>query len=702
MLDAKTVSNPHLRTADWYKSATRWTQLTLVEDDPLNYDPAEWIEIFKRTKSNATCLSAGGYIAYYPSKIPFHYVSRHLGDTDPFGALVEGARRLDMHVMARVDPHAIHQDAAEAHPEWMMVDKSGEKVRHWSFPDVWVTCAYSSYNFEFMPEVLREITRDYDIDAIFANRWQGHGVCYCETCARNFRDASGYALPQSANAEDPAWRAWAAWRRTVLSRQVVEWDEVMKAIKPHTSYIPNMGSISLMEFDLKLIEAHCPFLCVDDQGRRDDDTIWMSGRDGKRMRATFRDRPSILIASMGPGEAYRWKDSVTTGAETQAWLADGMAHGMRPWFTKFNGVIRDTRWIDPMAEIFGIHAEIEPALAATTPSAEIAIIDPATTLRHHGPETRRRAEADDLGFYHALVEAGLPFELLSDQMMSAEALDRFKVVILANATCLSDAQAETLRAYVGRGGSVIAAFETGTRDESSKPREKLALGELLGVRAARTTRGVVKNKYIAINGVHPVSAGFEGAERIICGTYIKEVEADPDTAAPFLYVPDYPDLPMEEVYPRSEASGAAVVAREHASGGRTIYIPWNIGAIFWEVLAPDHGQVIANSVRWALGQRPKVEVRGHAVLDIAVREADNDHVVTLVNLSNPMMMKGPIRKVYPVGRQVLSVAVPQGKLLGSARMLVRGIPADAKVVDGRVEVDIPGIDLIETVHIRWG
>ena len=39
-----------------------------------------------------------------------------------------------------------------------------------------MTCAYGDYNSRFMPEVVEEITRNYDIDAIFANRWQGHGV----------------------------------------------------------------------------------------------------------------------------------------------------------------------------------------------------------------------------------------------------------------------------------------------------------------------------------------------------------------------------------------------------------------------------------------------------------------------------------------------------------------------------------------------
>ena len=60
MLDAKAQSTANLRTPDWYKSATRWTQLTLAEDDPVKFDPAFWIDVFKRTQSNATCLSAGG------------------------------------------------------------------------------------------------------------------------------------------------------------------------------------------------------------------------------------------------------------------------------------------------------------------------------------------------------------------------------------------------------------------------------------------------------------------------------------------------------------------------------------------------------------------------------------------------------------------------------------------------------------------
>lgn len=701
MLDAKANAATNLRSPDWYKSATRWTQLTLVEDDPIRFDPAFWIDVFRRTRSNATCLSAGGYIAYYPSKVPLHYVSKHIGDTDPFGTLVDGARRLGMHVMARVDPHAIHQEAADAHPEWIAVDRDGNKRRHWAFPEVWVTCAYSDYNFRFMPQVLEEITANYDIDAIFANRWQGHGVCYCESCKANFHAATGYDLPREANPEDPVWMAWAAWRRTILTRLVVEWDAVMKRIKPHTSFIPNMGSVSLMEFDLDVIERYCPFLCVDDQGRHGTEPIWMAGRNGKRMRATFRDRPAILITSIGPEEVYRWKDSVTTGPEMQAWIDNGTTQGLLPWFTKFNGVVPDTRWVQPVADSFGLHAELESVLSTMSPAAEIAILDPATTLRHHGQDTRATAEADDLGIYHALVEARIPFEMLSDQAMTPEALDRFKVLILANSTCLSDQQIAALEAYVARGGSLVAAHETSTRTELNRPRNAIGLGPLLGVTLAAPARGPVKNTYVVINGKHPISAGFEGASRIIGGTRLLAVEAAPDTEVPFLYVPDFPDLPMEEVYPREAPRGAAVVARTHLSGGRTVYFPWNIGGVFKEILAEDHARLIANAVLWALGKRPDVVVAGREILDIAVRENAEGMAIVLHNLNNPMMMKGPIRTVFPAGTQTVSLAIPPDRSFRRARLLVAGREANAHVIDGRVEIEVPGLETLEAVHVSW-
>ena len=66
---------------EWFDRPMRWAQLTLVEDDPGKYDLNFWLDYFRRTHSDAACLSAGGCVAYYPTKVPLHYRSQWLGDT---------------------------------------------------------------------------------------------------------------------------------------------------------------------------------------------------------------------------------------------------------------------------------------------------------------------------------------------------------------------------------------------------------------------------------------------------------------------------------------------------------------------------------------------------------------------------------------------------------------------------------------------
>lgn len=703
MFDARKDTETTFRTAQWYRSATRWTQLTLAEDDPVQFSPEQWIDIFQRTKSNAVCLSAGGYVAYYPSKVPLHYVSKYLGDSDPFGQLVDGARGLGMHVMARVDPHAIHQEAADAHPEWVAVDADGNPRRHWAYPDAWVTCAYGSYNHEYMPQIVEELVRDYDIDAVFANRWQGHGICYCDSCKSEFSAATGHDIPRSTDADDPAWRAWAKWRRSVLTRMVVNWDEAVKAINPNASFIPNMGGASLMEFELSLIEKHCPFLVVDHQGRDGTEAIWKAGRNGKRIRATFRDRPVVLITSVGPEDhRNRWKDSVTTGPEIEAWITDGAMHGMLPWFTKFNGVVPDGRWISPVADAFDLHATVEPLLANSSPATEIAVLDATTTLRHHDWNDRAAAEADELGVYHALVEAGLPFEFISDHAMTPEMLDRFRVVILPNAVCLSDMHCALLTGFVERGGSLVVMGASGTLDEDGVPRQDFGLADVLGSHIAAGPRGPLKNTYVSFAETdHPICQGFDGARRIIGGTRLTDVTTDAGTGTPVLYVPDFPDLPMEEVYPREEPYGAAIVTREHASGGRTVHIPWNIGATFHDVFARDHKTLMENSIRWAFDGAPMLEVAGKGVIDLAARQTENGVIGLMTNLTNPMMMKGPIREVFPVENITLRARLPEGVTRASAHLAVAQQEAKVTITDGIAHVMVPNIALAEVVSINW-
>ncbi|MGH9663405.1 MAG: hypothetical protein ACRD9L_03160, partial [Bryobacteraceae bacterium] len=140
--------------AGWFDKPMRWAQLNLTEDDPAKMDIGFWLDYFKRIHADATCLTAGGVVAFYPTKIPFHHRSRWLDNHESFYAdMVAGCRKLNMIVVARTDPHATYQDVYDARPDWIAVDAEGRKRRHPAEPGMWITCGLGPYNFEFMTEV---------------------------------------------------------------------------------------------------------------------------------------------------------------------------------------------------------------------------------------------------------------------------------------------------------------------------------------------------------------------------------------------------------------------------------------------------------------------------------------------------------------------------------------------------------------------
>jgi hypothetical protein len=181
----------------------RWAQLTWPKTTPAKYDLHFWLDYFERTHSDAACLSAGGCVAFYPTKIPLHYRSQWMKQHRPVRRLVAGCRKMNMVVLARTDPHAVHQDVYDAHPDWIAVDAEGKKRRTGPCRDWWVTCALGPYNFEFMTEVTREIVSHVPGGRHFQQPLGGLRHVLLRALPAEFQTASGLDLPRSARSAEP-------------------------------------------------------------------------------------------------------------------------------------------------------------------------------------------------------------------------------------------------------------------------------------------------------------------------------------------------------------------------------------------------------------------------------------------------------------------------------------------------------------------
>ena len=678
-------------SAPWFDRPMRWAQLTLVEDDPGKYDLTFWLDYFRRTHSDAACLSAGGCVAYYPTKIPLHYKTPWMGAGDPFGDLVAGCRKLNMVVVARTDPHAVHQDVFDAHPDWIAVEADGKKRRHWASPDLWVTCALGPYNFEFMTQVTREIVSLYHVDGIFSNRWAGSGMCYCEHCQENFRKASGMDLPRTSNPHDPSRRAYIAWRQQRLFDLWHLWDNEIRQINPGACYIPNSGGGALADLDMKTIGETAPILFADRQARSGLAAPWANGKNGKEYRSTMGRKPIGGIFSVGVEETYRWKDSVQSAAEVRLWALDGIANGLRPWFTKFSGTLHDRRWLRPVEDVYTWHFRNERYLRNERPLARVGMVYSQQTAHFYGAErARQKVEDHTLGYYQALIEARIPFEMVHDQLLDAAHVDPFRVLVFPNIAALSDQQCRQIREYVQRGGSIVATYETSLYDEWGVARRDFGLADLFGASYDGAIDARMQNSYLLLEGPHPILAGLEDATRIINGVsrvHTRTIGSYPHP--PLTLIPSYPDLPMEEVYPRVARTDIPEVFVRETGKGRVVYFPWDIDRTFWEVLSPDHGKLLANAVDWAANEPRPVTVTGPGMLDVVVWRQKESMTVHLVNLTNPMMMKGPVREFIPVPQQKVVIRVPARPK--AVHLLVSGSQPVVQHGAGTVALTLPSI-----------
>jgi hypothetical protein len=70
-----------------------------------------------------------------------------------------------------------------------------------------------------------------------------------------------------------------------------------------------------------------------------------------------------------------------------------------------------------------------------------------------------------------------------------------------------------------------------------------------------------------------------------------------------------------------------------------------------------------------------------------------------VNLTNPMMMKGPIREFIPVGEQNVRVRLPAGAKARKVRLLAAESTPKVKRTDSELTLTIPAVVDHEVVAI---
>jgi hypothetical protein len=715
----------------WYRRALRWGQTNITEADVNRYDIPWWRKQWKRTQLDGVVINAGGIVAYYPSKFPLHYRPPELKDRDLFGELAKAAHDDGLFVFARMDSSKAHEPLYRAHPDWFAVDSNGQPYKSGEF---YLSCINSPYYSQWLPDIMREIIDRAHPEGITDNIWSGldrGSICYCQNCVTRFRNDRGKDLPARHDWNDDAFRQWIEWSYT---RRIEQWDFNNRVTRDaggkHCLWVGMNGSgVSgqASSFrDLKEICARAEIIMLDNQGRGDMGGFQENAMAGKMLHSLLG--PDKLIPeSMAMYQHGRPQFRLTSKPKPEArmWMLAGFAGGIQPWWHHVGAYHEDRRMFKTAEPVMRWHKQNQKYLVNRRPIASVALAWSQRNTDFFG-----RDNAEELvdqpfrGWMQAMVRARIPFVPLHLDHLDRDQKE-LSVLILPNIGIISDEQLDAIRRFVRRGGTLIATGQTSLYDRWGDPLADFALADVLGVTGGKPITAPARQRgagppqalhtYLRLtpelrrqvdgphsddeppaNGArHPILAGFDETDILPFGSALEALTVAPNAKVLATFIPAFPSTPPEISYMRtSHTDIPAIVVND-----RVAFLRADIDRRFALDNFPDHGDLLANTVRWAAGDSIPLDVTGPGLINCELYRQDNRTILHLLNSTSAGTWRAPTHELIPVGPLQFRVRV-QGNPTIKTLVTHTDSPLTCRIDSGWVSFELPSILDHEVVVIE--
>ncbi|AJY44872.1 alpha-amylase family protein [Martelella endophytica] len=611
---------------EWWHQPQRIVQTNLRLIDA-SLDPDDVADRLSAMGATAMLFNIGGIFAWYPTELPLQAPNPFL-DRDLVGAMIEAAHRRNIRVIGRYDLSKGTAVAYDAHPEWFCHDAGG---RPFEYNGTYQACVNGGWYHEQGIGVLRETLGRYAIDGLFFNMfgylttdysYRPYGLCHCENCRRAFRDFSGLALPEKEDRSYPAYRAYLQFQQKTSTALADEIYTAVKAIRPDVG-VSNMGRKS--DFFRGEVNRRI------DRAR--PEWAYLSGEEARNFRS-LGDGAVRYSSALTHFVDFPWRYSAENGPAQVLRLAQQLANGADPHYY-FMGTPDqpDRKPLPAVKSIFDFHREHEALYAALETAARVALYN----SRKSRPYDRRSGAAEEAfrGAYSALLNAGIAFDTILDNRAEeadfAETHARYDTIILAGASCMSDAEAAGLDAYVRGGGRIVIIGEAGIYDATGSDADPTRLSCQPFDRIIET-RADMRGGYLRVDSGS--IGGLDTDVVMLDGPYhVVEPKTEAKTMGRLLMPQRFgpPELCFPEDGGESDLPG---VITAPFGAGEAVYLPWQADRLFRRYGLSEYQSLIADLATAA--ERPqavRLERPGRLELTVQRHRKTGDLVIHIVNYS---------------------------------------------------------------------
>jgi len=381
------------------------------------------------------------------------------------------------------------------HPESVQVGIEGQPIvsygqaAFWVEPgaeDVWVTPT-SPYVRERAIALVKRIASDgadgiwFDVPhfVMWWARSGPHWASFDRFSLEKFKAETGFEGPREVNWEDPAWKAWVRWRQDTMAEFVSTLREAARSVSPTLRFgVEHYGGFDWSgpaeaKAATKLQKvtdylAHEYGSAARSSGRARYYSWLYDNAVYAFYRGVDRDHPTWILSYGDSGEAQR------LNAATQ------ISHSCCFYENEPPGMSGSADY-GARRQIFsyiGSHQELyyHPALR---PMRKLGLYFSQQTIdRVDLPAQEDVFASEFLGVAMMLLESNLPFEVFTEDSLGS--LEGIELLILPGARCVGATEASHLRAFLQKGGKILALGENAATDENGSLTPEIAKALLAG------------------------------------------------------------------------------------------------------------------------------------------------------------------------------------------------------------------------------
>jgi hypothetical protein len=594
------------------------------------YDPDRIAAEMIATGADVVAVYAANQqgMAYFPSKVwPEH---PNLKGRDYVGDLCTRLHAAGKRVLLYINW------LDTQHPEWWG-HYLGKEIKS---DDLWQEPCCNSPQREKVLAITREICERYRPDAFHLDMFFTNGICTCDYCRPHLERICG-TTEITREAVHAHWAEYIDWRTERSASYLAEVTAILHeygVIAAHNAFAPlyQMAACGVDEgwldsLDVYVSECFDAFQVGDLNGA----SINVRWQHAVGKPAWILRTSTSMVYLHWPLTEAQWAVYVAACKANGAKFFGPCGVGARPDTTSSPKLLgRVTKAFDRFME----DADLDPGAKS---AARIALVFSWATRRYFEAETNRWFE-EFYGWARLLIEEHLPYDVIVAENVGREGVaaltGKYDLVILPDASHLSEAFCGAVREFVRAGGCLLATGSSSLGDEKGARLGDFQLGDVLGVHSEEAFQGCLAVE--APEEPEPASGTFQ----FVTATGEDEGElvrhwVDVDPVARGHQEDPLPLAPMP--WP-SEVRGTF-------GQGRSLYVAFDIGR-YYQLRGPQHiAAWMRAAVDGLIGAR-QIVVKAPRTVEVTLwrQESPERTIVHLANRTVPWTLPTRMREYVEI------------------------------------------------------